>query len=193
MFRAKWGTSEANQALATAYHSNRTTPMVRCKGWRQRTPIPRRRSLRWARRTGRYVVVRLSPIIFCPRRQCAAVDGETSRSGCRGKGQRIGFCVLAHRRTFLADVWSRRGGWREIAVLGADQPHRHRQAQRTAIVIGERHQTVPRMEAAGWQLLARCRSLCRRLLFPLVGEHRKLALRLDSTQMTRTSPNQRGA
>jgi hypothetical protein len=81
----------------------------------------------------------------------------------------------------------------EIAVLGADQPHRHRQAQRTAIVIGERHQTVPRMEAAGWQLLARCRSLCRRLVFPPVGEHRKLALRLDSAQMTRTSPNQRGA
>jgi hypothetical protein len=122
MFRAKWGTSEANQALATAYHSNRTTPMVRCKGWRQRTPIPRRRSLRWARRTGRYVVVRLSPIIFCPRRQCAAVDGETSRSGCRGKGQRIGFCVLAHRRAFLADVWDRGGGWRNRCARH-ERPH----------------------------------------------------------------------
>ena len=49
---------------------------------------------------------------FRLRRQCAAVNGETSRSGCRGKGRRIGFCVLAHRRTFLADVWNRAGGSR---------------------------------------------------------------------------------
>jgi hypothetical protein len=172
MFRAK---CEANQELGNRRRLH--TPMRRSS-----TPIvqPRRFDARaggserqvrnavhhrGAGRTGRYVVVRLLRSFFRLRRRCAAANGETSRSGCRGKGQRIGFCVLAHRRTFLPDVWNRGGGWR-IAVLvmnplclygkvRADQPHQHQQAQRTAMVIGERHQTAPRTEAAGWQLLAR--------------------------------------
>jgi hypothetical protein len=94
MFRAK---CEANQELGNRRRLH--TPMRRSS-----TPIvqPRRFDARaggserqvrnavhhrGAGRTGRYVVVRLLRSFFRLRRRCAAANGETSRSGCRGKGQ----------------------------------------------------------------------------------------------------------
>jgi hypothetical protein len=170
MFRAK---CKANQELGNRRRVHtpmrrRSTPIVQPRRFDARAGGSERQfrnavHYRGAGRTGRYPRwCGYCRSFFRLRRQCAAVNGETPRSCCRGKGQRIGFCVLAHRRTFLADVWNRGGGWRNRCARH-ERPYicmeefvltnltQHQQAQRTAIVIGERHQTVPRMEAAGWQ------------------------------------------